>query len=129
MTRCKGMNLIHMRDWVRRQYGQVAWDRVIAAMPADDRETLRTMVAVAWYDLALQHRLLRTIDRVAGKGDLSTLQPMARWTADDDLTRIHRLFLRLANPAYVLEKAGDYWRRFYDSGSWEVVRESPTSAA
>ena len=34
----------------------------------------------------------------------------------------------MANPAYVLEKAGEYWSRFYDSGEWEVVRETPNRA-
>ncbi len=47
----------------------------------------------------------------------------------DSCARSTRTFiLRLANPAFVLEKAGDYWNRFYDVGVWDVHRESKSRA-
>ena len=41
-----------------------------------------------------------------------------------NLTVVHRLFLRMANPAYVLEKSTEFWSRFYDSGRWLITRRS-----
>lgn len=32
------------------------------------------------------------------------------------------MFLRMANPAFVLEKTGKYWSRFHDHGRWTTTR-------
>jgi hypothetical protein len=41
----------------------------------------------------------------------------AKFVAAHDLTRVHRLFLRLRNSACTLEKSAEYGRRFYDAGT------------
>ncbi|MEM9861590.1 MAG: hypothetical protein AAF938_08250 [Myxococcota bacterium] len=118
----------HMRTWVTRTYGDDAWHELLHSMVTPDRRELEALVPVGWYPLALQHRLLRAIDRHVGRDDGALVDTIGEYEADQDLTVVHRLFLRLANPAFVLEKAGDYWSRFYTAGRWEVQRESPTSA-
>lgn len=42
----------------------------------------------------------------------------ARFGAEQDLTIFHRMFLRMANPAYAAEKVGEYWSRFHTHGRW-----------
>jgi hypothetical protein len=79
---------------------------------------------VGWYDLGLYARLIRCLDTTLGKGDLSLMKPLGRFEADRDLKLVHRLFFRLANPGYAIEKTTDYWRRFHDTGTWSVKRES-----
>jgi hypothetical protein len=118
--RTKGMNLLHMRSWVIERHGQDGWQRVRASLGPADAAVVASLVPVGWYDLRLQHRLLRTIDAVLGDGDLRLVPSIGRHAAMQDLTRIHKLFLRLATPAFVLQKASDYWSRFYDTGRWEV---------
>lgn len=117
-----------MATFVRAQGGEDAWHRVLARLSPEDRSVVEGMVAVGWYDLALQHRLLRAVDAALGHGDLALIPAVARFEADQDLTRIHRMFLRLANPAFVLEKSGEYWHRFYDTGEWSVKRERSNHA-
>lgn len=118
-----------MRTFVHARTGAPGWQCVLEAMSDDDREHLRALVMVGWYDLELQLRLLRTIDAVLGDGDLGLVPEIGRFEADEDLTKVHRLFIRLANPGYLLEKSGEYWGRFYDTGTWKVTRKSRTAAS
>lgn len=129
MAKAKGTNLLHMRTFVRERFGSDAWSRVLAELEPDAREELGGLVAVGWYDLPLQVELLRAIDRVLGKGDTSLISDIGEFEANQDLTRIHKLFMKFATPAYVLEKARDYWARFYDTGTWEVTRHAGRSAS
>lgn len=126
--RAKGSNMHHMRTWVERTCGPDEWVTLIESMATRDEAELRGLVAVGWYDLALQHRLLRQIDKHFGVGDGALAGVIGAFEAEQDLTVIHRMFLRLASPAFVLEKAMDYWSRFYDTGHWEVRRTGPKSA-
>jgi hypothetical protein len=128
VTQAKGSNITHMRDWVQRFRGAEAWQRILEALPDAERAATQSVVAVGWYPFTLQLKLLTAVDQVLGTSEVPVITQIARWEADQDLTKVHRLFLRLANPAYVLEKSGEYWRRFYDQGTWEVERLSDRSA-
>jgi hypothetical protein len=67
-------------------------------------------------------RQLCAIEEVVRERDPRIVEALGRYAAEADLTRIHRVFLRMANPAFVLEKAAELWGRFFDSGRWEIAR-------
>ena len=128
MAQSKGTNVLNMRSFILERYGEPGWARILRAVPDADRAVLESMVAVGWYSFDVQAEVLRAIDRELDDDDHTIIAAIGAYEADQDLRRIHRLFLRLANPAYVLEKAEQYWGRFYDSGRWRVERLGPKAA-
>lgn len=129
MTEARGSNLHHMRSYVQSQYDGSAWRQVLQSMRTDDASVLRGLLPVGWYPLELQYRLVQAIDDTLGRGDGAEVRKIGRYEAQQDLTVVHRLFLRMANPGFVLEQSGRYWNRFYKSGRWEVARDSSNSAS
>ncbi len=118
-----------MRSYVQSTFGDASWLTVLDSMRPDDASTLRSLIPVGWYPLELQYRLIRAIDAALGRGDGALIVDVGRYEAQQDLTVVHRLFLRMANPGFVLEQSGRYWSRFYKSGRWEVERHSSTRAS
>src|SRR5205823_1456742 len=104
MARAKGTTFLHDREFVIARYGAEGWERLLASMSADDRATLESVVAVGWYEHSLQVRFIHALARAFAKDDADLMVTLGRHAAEEDLTRIHRAFLRMANPAYVLEK-------------------------
>ena len=96
-------------------------------MSPEGRAALDSVIAVGWYPAALHVELLHAIDTELGKGDGALVVGAGSYGAEYDFTRIHRILFRLASPGFLLERIGDIWGRFYDSGSWSVVRPTPTS--
>lgn len=119
----KGTIFLHAQSFVVSRFGEPAWQAVLDHLPADDRQTFNAILPITWYPHEADIRLFRAIDDVLGKGDKQLLIELGRFEAELDLRRIHRMFLRLANPAYVLEKASDYWSRFHNTGRWTVERK------
>ncbi|MEM6296951.1 MAG: hypothetical protein AAGA54_37145 [Myxococcota bacterium] len=117
-----------MRTFVQRSFGDAAWREVLSSMSPEDASALGGLVPVGWYPLALQHRLLKAIDAALGEGDGNLVARIGCYEAQQDLTVVHRLFLKMANPGFVLQQAGRYWGRFYDSGTWDIDRVSSTQA-
>lgn len=126
VAKTKGTSFAQARHFVFDHFGDRGWGDVLERLTMADREAIESIVAVGWYDLALYARLIRAIDTAHGTGDLKLVGQLGRYEAEKDLKVVHRLFFRLANPAYVVEKAGEYWRRFHDTGTWTITRESPT---
>jgi predicted hydrocarbon binding protein len=122
----KGIGFTNVRNFVKEKWGDEGWEAVLQRLRPDDRDVLASVVPIGWYSLALYAQLIRAVDEVHGYGDLSVLVQLGRYEAEKDLTTIHRMLLRLVNPATVVEKSMDYWRRFHDTGTWNIRRVSPT---
>lgn len=119
----------HMRSFVQQEFGNEGWRTVLNAVGPADAGELGGLLPVGWYSLGLQHRLLRTIDDTLGSGDAALVTRIGQYEAQQDLTVVHRLFLRMANPGFVLQQVGRYWGRFYKCGTWEVERQSSKQAS
>ena len=128
MAREKGTTLLHLQAYAEAQFGAAAWQRALVALTEEERHTLSSVVAVGWYDTELFLKLLALVEATAAAPQPDPIERLAVYEAERDLRGIHRLFLRMANPAFVLEKASEYWSRFHDEGHFVVERPTETSA-
>ncbi len=125
MAQIKGITTADLRVFAAQHN---AIDRLREVLEERDRRWFDGAVAVAWYDLDHQMRALAALPRAIGRSDAEAWREFGRFSAARHVNRIHRIFFRFAHPALVLEKAGQFWSRFYDTGVWAVTRESPTRA-
>jgi hypothetical protein len=125
----KGVNFVNARTFVElRANGAEGWAKVCASMSSGDRQTLESVIAIGWYSLAMYARLIRTIDGVLGTGDLAMVTRLGRFEAERDLKTLHRIFLRLASPTFLLDQTASYWGRFHDSGVWKIEKTGTRAA-
>lgn len=121
VTLVKGSNIYLVRCFAEKS-GSSVWADVRSQLSEADRAVVESVIASGWYPLTLQHRVFDALEVTFPDRRDDVISDFATFVAEHDLTRIHRLFLRLRNPAYTLEKSAEYWRRFYDTGDWNVVR-------
>jgi hypothetical protein len=129
VTKVKGSNICFAREYAGQKLSGRGFAAVLSLLPELDAKTIEGVIAAGWYELSLQHRVFVALERALAESDSGGIEGFARYVAEQDLTRVHRLFLRLRNPAFVLEQAGKYWSRFYDAGVWKIERASPTRAS
>ena len=125
-AKTKGVTFVNVRAFVRERFGDEGWPATLEHLVVADREELGNVISVGWYSLALYARLLRALEAAHGDGDFSLVVRQGRSQAERDLSTIQRMFLRMANPAFAVEKMGAYWRRFHDTGTWQIDRATPT---
>lgn len=118
----KGVGFINARAFVLSRWGPGGWEAVQERLRPSDRDELAAVVPVGWYPLALYARLLHAIDEVHGAGDLALVVQLGRFEAEHDITTLYRLMFRLVSPATLVEKTGTYWKKFHDTGEWEMTR-------
>lgn len=127
MTQVKGSNIYLVRCFAEER-GPEVWANVRARLTEAERRQVESVIASGWYPLPLQHRVFDALEGALEDSPEPVMDEFARFVAEHDLTRVHRLFLRLRNPAYTLEKSAEYWGRFYDAGTWNVARLSTYQA-
>ena len=118
----KGVGFAHAKAFAQERWGEDGWKAILEKLRPTDREEIGAALPMGWYPLALYARLIQAIDEVQGAGDMALNVQLGRFEAERDLTTIYRIMFRLVNPATVVEKTTDYWRKFHDTGTWEMTR-------
>jgi hypothetical protein len=124
-AKTKGVGFTNVRAFTLDRFGgEAGWKSVINELTSAERDELASVISMGWYSLEMYARLIRALDKVHGKGDLALMKDLGRFEAETDIKTIHRFFLRFTNPAFIVEKTTDYWKRFHDTGTWVVTRDA-----
>jgi hypothetical protein len=126
VARVKGLTFADIQAFVRQEGGDAAWAKLKDSVTADDRAVVESVVAVGWYPLDVQLRVLGQVHKVLVLEPMEAMRKYARFAAERHVSRVYRVLFLVLNPALMLEKSGEYWHRFYDNGEWKVHRDSPT---
>ncbi|MGZ3418164.1 MAG: hypothetical protein ACXVEF_14345 [Polyangiales bacterium] len=124
MPQVKGLTFADARAYLTARGGPEAWERLRKALTPADRTLLDEVIAVGWYDIDTHVRMLESMPVALGKSMPETMHDYARFSAERHVSRVYRVLFLVANPAMVLEKSGEYWSRFYDTGEWKVSRDT-----
>ncbi len=73
-----------------------------------------------WYPYKLYTDLLKSLDKFAGKGDLSYCVQQGRLSAKHDLSTIYKVFINFVDPRLLITRAMNMWSSYYDTGEIEV---------
>ena len=119
----KGLGFVNVRRFVVARTGDAdGWARALERLAYADRDVAASALASGWYSLDVYARLIRAVADEIG-GGLKVIHDLGRFEAEQDLTVVHRVFLRMLHPATMPEKTAEYWSRFHDTGTWVVTRK------
>ena len=121
----KGTNFVALRAFA---LAHDATDRLRAGLEPEARVAFDEALAVGWYPASTFVATLHALGPALGEAPEVTARRYGRFAAEHDLTTLHRVFFRFANPIYVLEKSTQYWSRFHDRGEWRIARPGSQSA-
>lgn len=124
----KGLILQARKDFVIENFGEEAWNRVLAALSPEDRSEIGELILTAkWYPFELGERLDRAIVEILGGGDEKVFEDIGAKSAQRSLTKVHKSFLTPGDPQAFLEKAGVIYKFYYDTGRREYQSTGPNS--
>jgi hypothetical protein len=119
--RVKGSALLHSRTFLEARLGREALGRIDGAMSAADRQLFTSPVRIhGWYPVSIWNAVSEAVVR---EGGLATLQHLAAFVADSDLTVPYRLLLSVGSPHILFRRAGLFWAKYFDGGRFESVRK------
>ena len=108
--------------YIRNTYGEGGFQKILVSLDPQDRDVVMSKdETLPWYPAHSFINLIRTVDKVYGKGDYALCREIGRFSANDSFTGIYRVFVQFANPRFILNRAALVWRMVYDSGNAEVL--------
>jgi hypothetical protein len=125
MAKVRGRTIIPVRAFLKENFGDVGWRRVLAELPGTQRAVLDgLMLQDSWYDRAMHSALLEVALRVLGGADPTLLGRRigARIARHHDKLYLRPL-LKLGGPRIVVRRAAALYRDYYQGGEMSVVEE------
>ena len=124
----KGAVLLSRKALVCKEYGDDAWERVLATLLEESRKQFRGLVlSASWYPFALNEEIDRAIVDVEGGGDLNIFRKIGVKSAQENLRGPHKAFLTPGEPMKFLEQSDRIYRFYYDVGYREFEATGSSS--
>lgn len=128
MAQVKGVPILGLIKFIKKNEKDVL-EKVIASLPPETKKYMdEHIVQTAWYPYKLYTDLLRALDRVVGKGDLSYCIEQGRLSAQHDLSTVYRIFLSFAGLKILSTRAMSVWNSYFDTGQTAIDLHSKTEA-
>jgi len=111
--------------------GDERWRRFVAALPPDDAALVEhPPLAMSWLPLERVIRIHNAIFRDLFDGDPAKAFELGRRQFQSDLSTLYRMFIRVASPKYVIERAARIYETYVrNAGTMRVTDERATSVA
>jgi uncharacterized protein (TIGR02265 family) len=119
MQEVKGSVLKSRLAFVEEQGAAAAVSRVLEALPAEDREILKTVIAVGWYPFEVGKRLDDAIVRIVGGGRPDFFERLGEASAEKNLGGPHKSFLAPGEPQRFLARTPAIYAAYYKTGRRE----------
>ena len=108
--------------FVEQHSGREGVEKVMAALPADDRRVVSTALAVTWYPFELGKRLDDAIVRALGGGRSEFFEKLGESSAEQNLRTFHKAFVTQGDAHAFLAKAPAIYKLYYETGRREYAR-------
>ena len=101
----KGSVLKSRLAFVENEFGREGLEKVMEALDPEDRQTLNSILPVAWLDFEVGKRLDDAIVKVLGGGRSEVFERLGVASAETNLKTVHAAFLSPGDPHAFLAKA------------------------
>jgi hypothetical protein len=121
-VKTKGVNCANTLAVVRNQLGAARYAALLATLPPATQALLgKTIVAFDMIPLADWIPFVEGVLDTVGRDEKRVVELVREW-CDADFTGVYRFFVKLGSPTFVLSRAAQLWKTYYDGGTLEVTQ-------
>ena len=125
----KGYTIGGAMAFVGARYGNEGRQKVLARLDPECRALAQGgFVPGGWYPMKHQVAVYEAIDRTFGSGDFRLCWQIGQFTAEYELSTIHKMLIRFGKPEHILRISGMLWGMYYSTGKMALENVAGGSA-
>lgn len=117
----KGVAFVHTNKYIVKTYGEDTLQRILSFMPEVSRQEVADAAISVWYPVEYASYYLASLQRVLGRGDTQIIFKVSKEAGKEAFSLLYKVFFRLGNPGWVIERAPSIWRTVSTQGFLNVV--------
>ena len=124
--RSRGLLFTAARMFTEQRFGLEAVEHCLRQLDESDQAILRSLIPMGWYPLEPTVQFMRVLDDLYGSGDLRLCREIGMFSAEWQLTVLHRFVMWLKPVEWLMHRGMTNWRQSHDTGRWETEQLGPT---
>ena len=124
----KGVTFLGIFKYIKtRPEGEALLAKVVAALSPEAQQVCRKkVIAVVDYPYPVFVNLLRTVDQMVGRGDLTLCRELGVYAAIRDVETVYNLLRKRAQPEALFRDGPVVWKSYYpNAGSYVTIDAHP----
>ncbi|MCK4526717.1 hypothetical protein KAW18_05045 [candidate division WOR-3 bacterium] len=125
----KGVDIKSVIGFVRKNFPE-RYDDWVNALPEDSREIISGKILHSYWYPYIEGFVqpLQKICEIFYDGNKEGSREEGRFSADNDLKGIYRIFIKVGSPNFIIKRAARIFQNYFQSGEFKVVESSPQRA-
>ncbi|MDD4907938.1 MAG: hypothetical protein PHJ00_02645 [Candidatus Omnitrophica bacterium] len=121
MSNLRGASIIAAVKFIREKYQDEGLARVLDSLEAQDRQIAGgSLNPMSFYPARVFINFSVAADKIFGAGDYEICRQIGYFEAGDTFTGLYKIFLDIANPYFVISRAGLAWKMVHDAGELKI---------
>ncbi|MFA5116532.1 MAG: DUF2378 family protein [Candidatus Omnitrophota bacterium] len=121
MSNLRGASIIAAVKFIREKYQDEGLARVLDSLEAQDRQIAGgSLNPMSFYPARVFINFSVAADKIFGAGDYEICRQIGYFEAGDTFTGLYKIFLDMANPHFVISRAGLAWKMVHDAGELKI---------
>ncbi len=117
----KGTNFVYAKEFIRKEYGEEIWGKVLGTLAPSDKEVWSGALLVnEQFPFRAFKSMVLALSKELGKAEDAETARLYEYIADRSLNVLYKVFFKFANPSFVIKNYPLLWNRFFNSGNVEV---------
>jgi len=124
----KGESCNLLKKYAVEKLGADAWQKILQELNSQDRDIICGAIPdFSWQPEKTFLNILNTLERKFGGGDYKLCRAIGNYSAKEGISRFYKIFICFGEPAYVIQRASNYWEQIHNHGRLEIHRASQFS--
>jgi hypothetical protein len=113
----KGMSFRTTVAFVKSKTGEAGVEKTLSLLPPDPRNSLsRTILSTEFYPFEWIVLLQNAALEVIGGDRRTTLKQLGRFSAENALTTVYKIFFKLGSPEFIIRKSAQIYGTYFKGG-------------
>lgn len=109
-------------DALRKRLGSEVFDRIVAGLPASEREEITIVTALSWVRTSIVERIYEAAAEVRGTTTDELHTEIASRVTGQAISTVWKALLRVVGDDALISRSPSLFKKAYPQGSMEIVR-------
>lgn len=121
LQKSKGYTIKGALNFIENRFSKDGLERLVKSFSDEFKnEVQKSIIPSQWYPFKFQVETYEKIDKLFGSGNFEFCKDIGRYTAEYEISTIHKLFLKVGSPDTIFKFGGLLWGRYYNKGKLEI---------
>ena len=121
MSGVRGIAFVSIKNYLYKRFPEKEIEKMKEIIDIDSYDILTNCNPKLFYPIDSYIKINKCIVKLFGNMDISILKKIGRYTADEAVRGIYRIFFNFGSPQFIIKKASTIYTKYYDEGMLSVV--------